>query len=143
MSVSRCGLVLGMALGLLATGPALAQSPPSKLWNSFSVATWRSADGKAHWAVGYSGNRPTEQEARTSAVSACASRGGVGCDTKGAWNFGCVYITTGRRKNGATYGSSDSVEAALKKCREGGYTCKQPIGGCVDQPDTGPLSQAN
>lgn len=84
-----------------------------------------------HVAIGYSGVQPTEDEARDAAVQACKDAGGTTCKSEGAWNYGCVYITTGSAVNRAGWASGDTVDAATKRCRSDGFTCKQPIGGCV------------
>ena len=88
--------------------------------------------GRVHVAIGYSGIQPTEEEARDSAIQACKDAGGTTCKSKGAWNYGCVYITTGSAVNRAGWASGDSADAATKRCRGDGFTCKKPIGGCVD-----------
>jgi hypothetical protein len=105
--------------------------PPPERWNSAAAAIWR-VRGQVHVAIGYSGVRSSADEARASAVDACRSAGGSGCKAIGAWNNGCLYITTGRSTNRAGWGSGGDIETALKKCRAYGFTCKQPIGGCVN-----------
>jgi hypothetical protein len=65
-------------------------------------------------------------------VQACQAQGGEGCKAIGAWNSGCLYITTGTNASRAGWGSGGDVDTALKKCRAYGFTCKPPIGGCVD-----------
>jgi tetratricopeptide (TPR) repeat protein len=105
--------------------------PPPKPWNSVAAAIWK-VQGKAHVAIGYSGTRPTQQAARNEAEAACRRAGGQGCVVKGAWNFGCVYITTGNATNRAGWGSGGTIADAMRKCQEQGLTCKQPIGGCVE-----------
>jgi tetratricopeptide (TPR) repeat protein len=107
-----------------------APPPPPKRWNAVAAAMWK-VEGRAHVAIGYSGTRPTEPEAKTRAVEACRNAGGQDCQAKGAWNFGCVYITTGHATGRAGWGSGDSVAAALNKCQQQGLDCKQPVGGCV------------
>jgi tetratricopeptide (TPR) repeat protein len=105
--------------------------PPEKQWNAIASSIWR-VRGRVHVAIGYSGTRDTEDEARRSAVQACRDAGGTACKSTGAWNYGCVYITTGHTTNRAGWASGDTTEAALKRCRSNGFTCKQPIGGCVE-----------
>ena len=105
--------------------------PPPKPWNAIASSIWK-VHGRVHVAIGYSGTRQTEAEARQSAVDACKGAGGRTCKSTGAWNFGCVYITTGSAVNRAGWASGDSIDAALKKCRGNGFKCKQPIGGCVE-----------
>lgn len=105
--------------------------PPPKPWNAIASSIWK-VKGRVHVAIGYSGTRQTEVDARQSAVDACKGAGGPACKATGAWNYGCVYITTGSTTNRAGWASGDSIEAALKKCRSNGFKCKQPIGGCVE-----------
>ena len=105
--------------------------PPVEHWNSAAAAIWR-VRGQVHVAIGYSGVQSSADEARASALKACRNAGGSGCKAIGAWNNGCLYITTGRSSNRAGWGSGGDVDTALKKCRAYGFTCKQPIGGCVE-----------
>jgi len=100
-------------------------------WNSVASAIWR-VRGRVRVAIGYSGTRSSAEDARASALDACVKAGGSGCKALGAWNSGCVYITTGHAVSRAGWASGATVEAALKKCRGDGFTCKTPIGGCVD-----------
>jgi hypothetical protein len=107
-------------------------TPPAPVrWNSAAAAIWRHR-GRVHVAVGYSGARNSADDARASALDACRNAGGSGCKAIGAWNNGCLYITTGTSSSRAGWGSGGSIDAALKKCRSYGFSCKQPIGGCVD-----------
>ncbi len=119
-------------LGPVPPPPAPAPAPPPpKPWNSVAVAMWK-VEGKVRVAVGYSGTRATEQTARNDAEAACRNSGGRDCKSKGAWNYGCVYITTGHTTNKAGWGSGSTMAEATRKCQEQGLTCKQPIGGCVE-----------
>jgi tetratricopeptide (TPR) repeat protein len=104
---------------------------PEKKWNAIASSIWR-VHGRVHVAIGYSGNRTSEDEARSGAIQACRDGGGPTCKSTGAWNYGCVYITTGHTTNRAGWASGDTIEAALKRCRGNGFTCKEPIGGCVE-----------
>jgi len=107
------------------------EPPPPERWNSAASAIWH-VRGTVHVAVGYSGVRQTADDARASAIDACRNAGGRGCKAIGAWNTGCLYITTGRSSSRAGWGSGGSIAAALKKCRAYGFACKPPIGGCID-----------
>jgi tetratricopeptide (TPR) repeat protein len=111
----------------------VAQAPPPapKPWNSVAAAIWK-VSGRVRVAVGYSGTRSSQEQARASAQEACRNAGGQNCQVKGAWNYGCVYITTGNTTNRAGWGSGSTTAEALRKCREQGLTCKDPIGGCVE-----------
>jgi len=88
--------------------------------------------GRVRVAIGYSGTRASADDARSSAIDACKEAGGSGCKALGAWNAGCVYITTGHAASRAGWASGATSEAAMTKCRGNGFTCKTPIGGCVD-----------
>jgi hypothetical protein len=105
-------------------------APPTR-WNSVAAGIWR-VRGRVHVAIGYSGTRPRAEDAKSSAVDACVSAGGRNCKAAGAWNSGCVYITTGSAVNRAGWASGATIEVALKKCRGDGFSCKPPIGGCVE-----------
>ncbi|HTV36203.1 MAG TPA: DUF4189 domain-containing protein [Xanthobacteraceae bacterium] len=88
--------------------------------------------GRAHVAIGYSGTQPTEDEAKDAAIQACKDAGGRTCKAAGAWNYGCIYITTGHTADRAGWASGETADAATKRCRSDGFTCKQPIGGCIN-----------
>ncbi len=109
---------------------ATPAAPPTR-WNSVAASIWK-VSGRVHVAIGYSGTRSSADDARSSAVQACRDAGGKTCKATGAWNSGCVYITTGSAVNRAGWGSGDTVEQALSKCRGQGLKCKQPIGGCLN-----------
>ena len=111
--------------------PETQPTPPPERWNSVASAIWR-VRGRVHVAIGYSGTTSSAEAARSSALDACKNAGGSGCKALGAWNAGCVYITTGHATNRAGWASGATIEAAMKKCRGDGFTCKPPIGGCVD-----------
>jgi hypothetical protein len=113
-----------------APSPPPQPAPPPPMWNSIAASIWKSR-GRVHVAIGYSGTRQTDQEARESAIQACQNAGGPTCKATGAWNAGCVYITTGSARNRAGWASGDSIDAALSKCRGNGFRCKTPIGGCA------------
>jgi len=115
------------------TAPRAPQTPPSpsKPWLSIAAGIWR-VDGRVHVAVGYSGARTSDWEARQRAIDACRDAGGRDCQSKGVWDSGCVYITTGTSSSRAGWGSGDTVAEAVRRCEGQGLTCKQPIGGCVE-----------
>jgi Domain of unknown function (DUF4189) len=115
--------------------PTPREEPPAPApvrWNSVASAIWHARGGRVRVAIGYSGARASAEEARSSAIDACKNAGGSGCKALGAWNSGCLYITTGHTANRAGWASGATSEAALNKCRGDGFTCKEPIGGCVD-----------
>jgi hypothetical protein len=114
--------------------PPVARDVPAEAperWNSAAAAIWH-VRGRVRVAIGYSGIRSSAEEAKSNALAACKSAGGSGCNAIGAWNAGCLYITTGHTANRAGWASGASSGAATKKCRSNGFTCKPPIGGCID-----------
>src|SRR5262245_43489678 len=119
--------------------PAPTPAPPPReerpatqvRWNAVASAIWH-VRGRVRVAIGYSGTRASADDARSSAIDACREAGGSGCKALGAWNAGCVYITTGHAASRAGWASGATSEAAMTKCRGNGFTCKTPIGGCVD-----------
>jgi len=113
-----------------AAAPQNEPATPAERWNSAAAAIWH-VGGRVRVAIGYSGTTSSAETARSRAVSACADAGGRGCKAIGAWNAGCLYITTGHTASRAGWASGDSSEAAMKKCRGDGFTCKPPIGGCL------------
>jgi uncharacterized protein DUF4189 len=106
-------------------------APPADRWNSVASAIWH-VRGRVRVAIGYSGARASADDAKSIAINACKDAGGSGCKALGAWNSGCVYITTGHTGTRAGWASGATSEAATAKCRGNGFTCKTPIGGCVD-----------
>jgi hypothetical protein len=113
--------------------PAVPDEPPAapEHWNSAAAAIWH-VRGQVKVAIGYSGTRSSADDAKAGAVEACKSAGGQGCKAIGAWNTGCLYITTGHTTKRAGWASGATADAATQKCRGDGFTCKQPIGGCLD-----------
>jgi hypothetical protein len=115
------------------SGQRLEGSTCRQLWNSVAGGITK-IRGVPHVAIGYSGLRTSPEEAKESAVGACR-QSGDNCKAVGAWDEGCVYITVGSRSRGAGWSSASTVEETTRKCRSNGYTCKAPIGGCVDRPN--------
>jgi hypothetical protein len=112
--------------------PAVTEEPPApERWNSAAAAIWH-VRGQVKVAIGYSGTRSSADDAKASAIEACKSAGGQGCKAIGAWNAGCLYITTGHTTKRAGWASGASSDAATQKCKGDGFTCKPPIGGCLD-----------
>jgi len=105
-------------------------APPER-WNSAAAAIWH-VRGQVKVAIGYSGIRSSADDAKASAIGACKSAGGQGCKAIGAWSTGCLYITTGHTTKRAGWASGATADVATQKCRADGFTCKQPIGGCLD-----------
>jgi Domain of unknown function (DUF4189) len=133
-------LISALAAVALASGPALAQSgvisgPPQVKVEPVWIAVAGGFDGNGrHVGVGYSGRRNTRDEAEEAALRACRDNGrGVRCREPRATDSGCLYIVTGTRRGGVTWGRGGDRETALSECRRGGYTCNsnRVIGGCV------------
>jgi hypothetical protein len=110
--------------------PPPPPTPPER-WNAVAAGISRIRGGVAHVAIGYSGLRSSAEEAKRSAQNACSERGS-NCKVGGAWNAGCVYITTGVRGSSVKWASADTLDGAVARCRQGGYGCNAPIGGCVN-----------
>lgn len=113
--------------------PAVSAPTPAKpkLWNATAAGIWH-VNGAVQVSIGYSGARRTPEEARSSALQACQS-GGQNCKASQAFDFGCLYIATGRNSRGAGWVTSYTSAKTTERCREQGYTsCRTPIGGCVE-----------
>jgi hypothetical protein len=113
--------------------PPQAPPPPVRTttWNSVAGSTWN-VKGRAMTAIGYSGLQPTPEAAKAEAERKCREAGGRDCKGKGPWNYGCVFITVGHNRSQAGWASGETSEAAMKRCQGMGFTCKPPIGGCVE-----------
>ena len=101
-------------------------------WGAIACAVWRDGNGQAHVAVGSAIGYSTEQEAISLAQSQCKGRGGRKCDAE-SFNNGCGYIAVGNARGRVGCQSGTTIDRATSKCRAQGYTCKTPIGGCVNQ----------
>jgi hypothetical protein len=99
-------------------------------WVDVAAALWRSGDGRARVAVGYSGTQPTGQAATNSALRQCQSSGGQGCRNLGPVR-GCAYIVVGNYEGGVAYGAGASPEDAIASVKSAGATSwNRVIGGC-------------
>ncbi|MDB5225327.1 MAG: hypothetical protein JWL87_279 [Candidatus Adlerbacteria bacterium] len=142
----RCALIVAGLLSVFAgAGLAYAEAPesapssqmaepaPAKrvYWNAVAGGIWNSADGAVQVAIGYSGARNSSSEAKASALRAC-KQSGRNCEAGEAFNFGCLYITTGRKKGAAGWVSRATSADTTKRCNEVYASCKTPIGGCVE-----------
>jgi uncharacterized protein DUF4189 len=121
-----------LAIGTLVACGVYAGEAAAADWIAIAATHWKDGGGTAHSAIGYSGIRHSEDEAGASALAACRSSGGVGCKVLGAWDSGCIYITSGGSSEKAGYGAGGSVEQALSNCRGEGLVCRQPVGGCIE-----------
>jgi hypothetical protein len=121
-----------LAIGTIVACGAYAGESAAADWIAVAGANWRDGGGTARAAIGYSGIRHSEEEAKASALDGCVSSGGSGCKVLGAWDSECIYITTGSSGDKAGYGMGGSVAQALSNCRGEGLVCKQPVGGCIE-----------
>jgi hypothetical protein len=120
---------MGATLLVLLSTPAISFAD-GELWIAVAGATWRDGGGDAHVAAGFSGQQPTPQGAVNSAIQACASAGGQGCQPFGPVR-GCGFIVVGSFSNGVAYGIGATPDAAIAEVRSHGATSwHNPIGGC-------------
>jgi hypothetical protein len=116
-----------LSIAMLAPAASFAQDAR---WVDVAAALWRSGDGRAHVAAGFSGTQLSAQDATASALGACQSAGGRGCQNFGPVR-GCAFIVVGNTRGGVAYGVGGSPEAAVDSIRAAGATSwKNPIGGC-------------
>ena len=129
MSSARllCRLVGMLSILMLAPATSFAQDAR---WVDVAAALWRSGNGAANVAVGFSGTQPTAQAATNAALQLCANAGGRGCQNLGPVR-GCAYIVVGKTRNGVAYGAGGSPEDAIASVKSSGATSwNRPIGGC-------------
>ena len=139
MRSSRIAL-LAMTVCIGATSVASAEE-----WNSY--ATGIRSGSPMRVSVGYSGTQGSRAAAERAALQQC-QKNGVSCTVKGAWNSGCVYVTTGTRGTKVAWGADSTSSAAYNTCRSQGVDCRTPIGGCVSnvearEPSFGPIRRSN
>lgn len=99
-------------------------------WAAVAAGLWRDGNGTAHAATGFA-VRSTESDANSAAVESCQNIG-QNCSAIRSWSSGCGYITTGNTQGRVRWGSGATAQSAIDQCQDGGYSCKQPIGGCID-----------
>jgi hypothetical protein len=115
-----------LSIAMLAPATSFAQDA----WVDVAAAVWRSGDGRAHVAAGFSGTQPSAQDATAAALTLCQNAGGRGCQNFGPVR-GCAYVVVGRTRGGVAYGVGGSPDAAINSIRSAGATSWQtPIGGC-------------
>jgi hypothetical protein len=129
MKTSR---ILILAIGTFVACSFYAGESAAADWIAVAATHWKDGGGTAHSAIGYSGIRHSEEDARASALDACNSSGGVGCKVLGAWDSGCIYVTSGSSSDKAGYGAGGSAAEALSNCQGEGLVCRQPVGGCIE-----------
>lgn len=128
--IASSGLVLAGSVSL-----AFADCTPGACYGAIAAAQWNDSSGSAYVATGVSLNLSSADLAASSAVSQCQGYGGQNCAVVGTFaNGGCGYVSTGTNATGARWGIGATPDEALSQCQTGGYTCKQPIGGCTAAP---------
>jgi len=126
MSSSRLFCRLAV-LSLLTLEPTYAHA---EAWVDVAAALWRSGDGLAHVAVGFSGAQDTGEAATASAIQQCQGAGGRGCRNLGPVR-GCAYIVAAKTRDGVAFGAGGSPEDAIASAKEAGaVSWGRPIGGC-------------
>lgn len=119
-----------LAVGIMVTSGAHAEQQASR-WISVAGALWK-VQGIAHAAVGYSGVKGSESDAKSSALRSCVAAGGSSCKVLATYNSGCMYITSGHSDTKAGFGGGATAEKATSQCEGQGLQCNRPIGGCVE-----------
>lgn len=114
-----------LALAALSSSAVTASAE----WGAVACGTWRDSSGTARVAIGSAVNFASEAAAIARAMQECSSRG-RNC-TATSFSAGCGFITVGSTSNAVRCVTGTSVQDTLNKCRKGGYSCKQPIGGCL------------
>ena len=126
MSSSRLFCRLAV-LSLLMLAPTYAQA---EAWVDVAAALWRTGDGAAHVAVGFSGTQDTGEAASAAAIQACQGGGGRGCRNLGPVR-GCAWIVAAKTRDGVAFGAGGSAEDAIASAKEAGaVSWGRPIGGC-------------
>ncbi|MDA9432953.1 hypothetical protein XH88_14395 [Bradyrhizobium sp. CCBAU 51627] len=109
-----------------------AGSPSSETWNAVAHVIYR-VRGSVRVAIGYSGPQPSAIEAQRAAKRSCEQNSDTReCDVSQASNQGCYFIIIGRKRGNVTWVSGASSDQVYEKCSNQGYSCRSPIGGCVD-----------
>jgi hypothetical protein len=114
--------------------PDAGEAPgrPSSRWIAVARASWRDEKGVAHAAGAFSGIMSSREEAIEKAMSGCRAQGAEGCTLAGPYDTGCLYITVGSNAAGSHGGIAETAEEAMRICSEGGFTCRKPVGGCIE-----------
>lgn len=127
-------VVAAAALAVLASGSlAFADCTPGNCYGAIATALWNDNSGAAYVASGIGWNYDSENAASNAAISQCQGYGGGSyCKIVGTFsNGGCGYVTTGSNASGVRWGVGPTAADALSQCQMGGFTCRQPVGGCA------------
>lgn len=112
------------------SGACPSDTPGS--YGAAAASLYRDSRGVAHVATGISWDFRTLAEASAAAIKQCKGQGGTNCRVVDTFsNGGCGYIATGASRTAAAWATGATPQEALNKCRQGGYNCKQPVGGCT------------
>jgi Domain of unknown function (DUF4189) len=127
-------LALAAAVMLAAALPRSASAEGrdfvEQRWGAIAAALWRDRNGTARVASGASWNQSSQNDAISVALDSCRNQGGQGCKIIGNTFTGCGYISIGNTRTSVRYGTGESPAAALDQCRQGGFRCANPVGGC-------------
>jgi len=137
-SFSRAMLKLAVSAGailtLMASGSlAFADCTTPNCYGAIAAALWNDSSGAAYVATGVAYNYPSGPDASNAAIAQCQGYGGGSyCTTVGTFsNGGCGYVTTGTNSTGVRWGIGPTPQDATNQCQQGGFTCKEPVGGCT------------
>ncbi len=119
-----------LAAGILSLASIVTAGAAQAQWGAVACGTWRDNNGTARVAIGSALNYGTEAQARERALQECRSRG-QNCTVE-TFNRGCGFITVGSTSSAVRCTTGTTKDEALRKCRVGGYNCKDPIGGCIN-----------
>ncbi len=113
--------------------PVARSAPPApKSWHTVAHLAYR-VRGRARVAIGYSGPQSSPLEAERAAKEKCESiSDGRECDVSRAASAGCYYVTVGSSRHAAGWVTGSNKEDTYNRCKDEGYSCKIPIGGCLD-----------
>lgn len=134
LAVSKSVILAGAAFALIASGSlAFADCTPGNCYGAIATALWNDSSGAAYVASGIGWNYDSESGASAGAIAQCQGYGGGSyCKVVGTFsNGGCGYVTTGSNATGVRWGIGGTAQEALNQCQMGGFTCKQPVGGCT------------
>ncbi len=101
-------------------------------WIAVANASWRDEKGTAHAAGAFSGLTSSREEAIEKALRGCQAQGAKGCTLSGPYDSGCIYITVGSNAAGSHGGIAETADEAMRICTEGGFSCRKPVGGCIE-----------
>ncbi len=108
-----------------------AQTTPTGLWAAVTCGV--SDEDDSLMGSGTAFNYASELDAIHSAVESCKKAGGGKKCTEKVVSFsaGCAFVALGGRDGNVHCRSGRTADEATRKCTEGGFDCKKPIGGCL------------